>query len=183
MKRLRTTSMIAALCSFGLALATVAVHAADDNKLSIPVAFGRGLNIAANLPENQIMIPDTVRLKQNGVVHFLVAGFHEIAIYNPGKTTDDGEVRAGETFINDATNRFYKGIVPAGGPPPALPVTTDPSNGGDCRILAFATAVRHVDTLFWHKHSSFDCFSPHFFSIISRSSKSACRSSSCSTSS
>ena len=128
MKRLRTTSMIAALCSFGLALATVAVHAADDNKLSIPVAFGRGLNIAANLPENQIMIPDTVRLKQNGVVHFLVAGFHEIAIYNPGKTTDDVAVRAGETFINDATNRFYKGIVPAGGPPPALPVTTDPSN-------------------------------------------------------
>lgn len=120
--------MIGAVCTFSFAVAASAVHAADDNKLSIPVAFGRGLNIAANLPENQIMIPDTVRLKQNGVVHFLVAGFHEIAIYNPGKTTDDVAVRAGETFINDATNRFYKGIVPAGGPPPALPVTTDPSN-------------------------------------------------------
>ncbi len=120
--------MIGAVCTFSFAVAASAVHAADDNKLSIPVAFGRGLNIAANLPENQIMIPDTIRLKQNGVVHFLVAGFHEIAIYNPGKTTDDVAVRAGETFINDATNRFYKGIVPAGGPPPALPVTTDPSN-------------------------------------------------------
>lgn len=128
MKHSRTISMIGAVCTFSFAVAASAVHAADDNKLSIPVAFGRGLNIAANLPENQIMIPDTVRLKQNGVVHFLVAGFHEIAIYNPGKTTDDVAVRAGETFINDATNRFYKGIVPAGGPPPALPVTTDPSN-------------------------------------------------------
>ena len=128
MKHSRTLSMIGAVCTFSFAVAASAVHAADDNKLSIPVAFGRGLNIAANLPENQIMIPDTVRLKQNGVVHFLVAGFHEIAIYNPGKTTDDVAVRAGETFINDATNRFYKGIVPAGGPPPALPVTTDPSN-------------------------------------------------------
>ena len=128
MKHSRTISMIGAVCTFSFAVAASAVHAADDNKLSIPVAFGRGLNIAANLPENQIMIPDTVRLKQNGVVHFLVAGFHEIAIYNPGKTADDVAVRAGETFINDATNRFYKGIVPAGGPPPALPVTTDPSN-------------------------------------------------------
>jgi len=127
MKRLRTTSMIAALCSFGLAVAAAAVHAADDNKLSIPVAFGRGLNIPANQAINQVMIPDTIRLKQNGVVHFLVAGFHEIAIYNPGKTTDDVAVVQSETFINDANNRFYKGIVPAGGPL-GTAGTTDPSN-------------------------------------------------------
>ena len=127
MKRLGTTSMIAALCSFGLALATVAVHAADDNKLSIPVAFGRGLNIPANLPENQIMIPDTVRLKQNGVVHFLVAGFHEIVIYNPGKTDDDVAVPPAGTFIDDKNNRFYSGIIPAGGPLGTAP-TIDPSN-------------------------------------------------------
>ena len=129
MKRLRTTSMIAAACAFSSAVAAASVvHAADDNKLSIPVAFGRGLNIAANQPANQVMIPDTVRLKQNGVVHFLVAGFHEIAIYDPGKTTDDVAVRAGETFINDATNRFYKGIVPAGGGALNLPETVNPSN-------------------------------------------------------
>jgi plastocyanin len=127
MKRLRTTSMIAALCSFGLAVAAAAVHAEDDNKLSIPVAFGRGLNIPANQADNQVMIPDTVKLKQDGVVHFLVAGFHEIVIYNPGKTIVDVPVVQSETFINDASNRFYKGIVPAGGPL-ATPGTTDPSN-------------------------------------------------------
>jgi hypothetical protein len=127
MKRLRTTSMIAALCSFGLAVAATAVHAADDNKLSIPVAFGRGLNTPATQAINHVMIPDTVRLKQNGVVHFLVAGFHEIVIYNPGKTDDDVAVPPSGTFINDANNRFYSGIVPAGGPL-ATPGTTDPSN-------------------------------------------------------
>jgi len=127
MKRLRTTSMIAAVCTLGLAVATAAVHAADDNKLSIPVAFGRGLNIAANLADNQVMIPDTVRLKEKGVVHFLVAGFHQIVVYNPGKTDDDVAVPASGTFINDTNNQFYSGLVPAGGPG-ALPVTTDPSN-------------------------------------------------------
>ena len=129
MKRLRTTSMIAAVCTFGLAVVTAAVHAADDNKLSIPVAFGRGLNTTQpqGNPVNNIMIPDTVRLKQNGVVHFLVAGFHEIVIYNPGKTDDDVAVPPSGTFINDQNNRFYSGIVPAGGPL-ANPATANPSN-------------------------------------------------------
>jgi plastocyanin len=127
MKRLRTTSMIAAICSFGLAVAAAAVHAEDDNKLSIPVAFGRGLNTSPAQPINHVLIPDTVRLKQNGVVHFLVAGFHEIVIYNPGKTDDDVTVPPSGTFINDANNRFYQGIVPAGGPL-ATPGTTNPSN-------------------------------------------------------
>ena len=127
MKRLRTISMLAAICTFGLAVVTAAVHAADDNKLSIPVAFGRGLNISAAQPINHVMIPDTVRLKQDGVVHFLVAGFHEIVIYNPGKTDDDVAVPPSGTFINDQSNRFYSGIVPAGGPN-ATPGTTNPSN-------------------------------------------------------
>ena len=119
--------MLAAICTFGLAVVTAAVHAADDNKLSIPVAFGRGLNTSAAQPINHVMIPDTVRLKQDGVVHFLVAGFHEIVIYNPGKTDDDVAVPPSGTFINDQSNRFYSGIVPAGGPN-ATPGTTNPSN-------------------------------------------------------
>ena len=127
MKRLRTISMITAVCTFSFAVAAAAVHAADDNKLSIPVAFGRGLNTSAAQPINHVMIPDTVKLKQNGVVHFLVAGFHEIVIYNPGKTPDDVAVVQGETFINDANNRFYQGIIPAGGPLGTAP-TINPSN-------------------------------------------------------
>jgi len=129
MKRSRRISMIGAVCTLGLAVATAVVNAADDNKLSIPVAFGRGLNTTQpqGNPANNVVIPDQVKLKENGVVHFLVAGFHQIVIYNPGKTDDDVVVPASGTFINDTNNQFYSGIVPAGGPG-ALPVTTDPSN-------------------------------------------------------
>ena len=48
MKHLSSISMITAVCTLSFAVAASAVHAADDNKLSIPVAFGRGLNIASN---------------------------------------------------------------------------------------------------------------------------------------
>jgi hypothetical protein len=121
--------MIGALCTFGLAVATAVVNAADDNKLSVPVAFGRGLNTTQPPGNrvNNIVIPDRIKLKQDGVVHFLVAGFHQIVVYNPGKTDDDVVVPASGTFINDTNNQFYSGLVPAGGPG-ALPVTTDPSN-------------------------------------------------------
>jgi len=128
MKRSTRISMIRALCALGLAVAASAANAADDNKLSIPVAFGRGLNTAQpGNPANNIVIPDQVKLKQNGVVHFLVAGFHQIVVYNPGKTDDEVVVPGTGTFIDDTNNQFYSGIVPAGGPG-ALPITTDPSN-------------------------------------------------------
>ncbi len=129
MKYSRTISMIGTVCTFSLAVATSVVHAADDNKLSIPVAFGRGLNTAQppGQPVNHVMIPDIVRLKENGVVHFLVAGFHEIVIYNSGKTDDDVAVPPSGTFINDTNNRFYSGIIPAGGPL-GTPPTANPSN-------------------------------------------------------
>jgi len=73
MKRSRKISMIGAVCTLGLAVATVVVNAADDNKLSVPVAFGRGLNTTQppGNPVNNIVIPDQIKLKQNGVVHFL----------------------------------------------------------------------------------------------------------------
>ena len=126
MKRSRTISMIGAVCTFSLAVATSAVNAADDNQLSVTVAFGRGLNTQGT-PVNNVVIPDTIKLKENGVVNFLVAGFHQIVVYNPGKTDDEVVVPGTGTFIDDTNNQFYSGIVPAGGPG-ALPITTDPSN-------------------------------------------------------
>jgi hypothetical protein len=129
MKRSIKISMIWAVCAFGVVMATTSVNAADDNKLSVSVAFGRGLNTTQppGNPANNVVIPDTIKLKQNGVVHFLVAGFHQVVVYNPGKVDDDVVVPASGVFINDTNNQFYSGIVPAGGPG-ALPVTTDPSN-------------------------------------------------------
>ena len=128
MKRWVITLMIGAVCT-SLVVGTSPVNAADDNKLSIPVAFGRGLNTTQppGNAVNNIVIPDKIKLKQDGVVHFLVAGFHQVVIYSPGKTDDEVVVPGTGTFINDTNDQFYLGIVPAGGPG-NLPVTTNPSN-------------------------------------------------------
>lgn len=105
---------------------TAAAAMADEKRQSVTVAFGRGLN-TAGLP-NHAILPDTIKVKAGGVVHFLVAGFHQITIYNPGKELDDLVVPATGRFIDDTLDRFYQGIVPATINPPVLPVTDDPSN-------------------------------------------------------
>jgi uncharacterized cupredoxin-like copper-binding protein len=122
-------SMIGVMTLIGMTLSASSSAAAQDNKTSVSVAFGRGLNTAQ--PGNSVnhaMLPDEIKVKENGVVHFLVAGFHQITIYNPGKNEDEVVVPGTGLFIDDANERFYQGIKPAGGPPPGLPQTTDPSN-------------------------------------------------------
>jgi hypothetical protein len=63
-------------------------------------------------------ILDQDQLKQDGVAHFFVAGFHQIVIYKPGKTDDDVILESGPLFINDTIDQFYLGIEPAGDLPP-----------------------------------------------------------------
>jgi hypothetical protein len=119
--------IVAVLCVW--LVAPLAMADDEDNRLSVSVAFGRGLNTAQpGNAVNHAILPDNIKVAQDGVVHFLVAGFHQVVVYNPGKDLDDLVVPPSGTFINDPTNRFYQGITPAGGPPPGLPITTDPSN-------------------------------------------------------
>lgn len=60
-------------------------------------------------------------------MNFVVAGFHQIFVYLPGKNPEDISVPASGLFVDDLSNLYYQGILPAGGPT-AIPVTTDPSN-------------------------------------------------------
>jgi hypothetical protein len=127
--KLKTFSMLNILTILGLGLAAPLAFGDDGHKQSVSVAFGRGLNTAqqGNVV-NHAILPDKIKVKEDGVVHFLVAGFHQIAVYNPGKEDEDVIVPApGTTFINDAVERFYLGILPAGGPP-MTPASADPSN-------------------------------------------------------
>lgn len=106
---------------------------ADDNRLSVHAAFGRGLNTTG--PGNKVnhaILPQKIKVDQDGVVHFLVSGSHNIAVYNPGTTPEDIIVPPPpppfiNSVINDPTNRFYLGISP---PTPELgtPETINPSN-------------------------------------------------------
>jgi hypothetical protein len=101
----------------------------QDERQSVTVAFGRGLNTAqqGNVV-NHVMLPNDVEINQGGVAHFLVAGFHQPSVYKPGTKPEDIVVPTTGTSINDPNNRFYLGIPPAGGPPPSTAPTPTPAD-------------------------------------------------------
>jgi len=113
--------------------------AEDDNKRSVTVAFGRGLNTAqAGNIVNHVVIPNKIDTKLDGVVHFLVAGFHQVVVYKPGTRPEDIVIPPNNPlFIDDLTDLYYLGITPAGGPgniqaiPPSTVIT-----GSDVRSNA-----------------------------------------------
>jgi hypothetical protein len=137
MKR-STLSMMCVVILFGIGLTASLAMADEDKRLSVPVAFGRGLNTAQQgNTVNHVILPDEIKLNQGGVVQFLVAGFHQVVVYKPGTKPEDIVVPAAGTFINDPTNEFYHGINPAGGPgntqaTPANPIVA----GSDTRSNA-----------------------------------------------
>lgn len=126
----------------------------DDHRLRASAVFGRGLNTAA--PGNAInhaILPNRIELKAGGVVDFSVAGFHDIIVFEPGFELSDlieagggGELPGfGGIFVVSpdpldeaaaATDPleskiYYRGIRPAGGPPPGHPAQDNPDNGSN----------------------------------------------------
>jgi len=115
---------MAALVFTGLAQA----DSQGNSRMSVTVSFGAGLNTAQpGNAANHHVLPNTIEIKAGGVVNFVVAGFHQIFVYLPGRSNEDIVVPPTGLFINDLTGLYYQGIVPAGGPP-MTPATTNPSN-------------------------------------------------------
>jgi hypothetical protein len=106
---------------------------ADDNDgLSVTVAFGSGLSTVG--AANHHVLPPEIKVRQDGVVHFLVSGFHMVVVYKPGTEPED-IISGSGTFILDPTKTppkevFYVGINPQGGPL-GTPATTNPLNGSN----------------------------------------------------
>jgi hypothetical protein len=146
-----TLSMMCVVILFGIGLTASLAMADKDERLSVSVTFGRGLNTAqAGNIVNHVILPDKIKVNQDGVVHFLVAGFHQIFVYKPGTKPEDIDVPAAGTFINDLNDLFYQGINPAGGPgntqaTPANPIVTgsDTRSNAQNRVesVSFPTAV------------------------------------------
>ena len=137
-----TRTLLMTLVVTGLAiLQTPRLAQAEDTKVSVTVSFGAGLNTAQpGNPANHHVLPRNIHIRAGGVVNFVVAGFHEIFVYNPGTRPEDLVVPdfpvpdappRTNLFINDLNNLYYNGIDPAGGPPPATPATTSPSNASN----------------------------------------------------
>jgi hypothetical protein len=97
---------------------------------SVTVSFGAGLNTAQpGNSANHHVLPRFIRVRKNGVVNFVVAGFHQVMVYEPGVRPKDIVLPPEtELFINDENKLFYRGLAPAGGPPPETPATVNPSN-------------------------------------------------------
>jgi plastocyanin len=137
-RRTASTGLLLLGSSFAFAPVTSGAHDdhdddKDDARLSVQVAFGVGLNTAQpGNAANHHVLPRTIRVKRGGVVHFLVAGFHQPMVYFPGVTPESIALPpASQLFINFEQNLYYRGIAPAGGPPPGTPATANPANGAN----------------------------------------------------
>ena len=69
------------------------------------------------------LIQNTVTIKAGGTVNFIIAGFHQIVVYGPGKKPRDVNTAALEpldslpiALINDPDKRVYRGLNPVGLP-------------------------------------------------------------------
>ena len=108
------------------AVPAAAQHGDQDKKVPATVSFGVGLNTATpNNTPNHRVLPQDIHIETGSVVNFMVAGFHQIFVYKPGVTLDQIVSPATGTFVNEHLDLlYYQGILPAGGPPPGIPVTT-----------------------------------------------------------
>jgi plastocyanin len=116
----RTIAFVLAAVAFGVT--------ASDDRLTVPVAFGRGLDTAQpGNAVNHAILPNKIKVTEGGVVHFLMSGFHQAMVYREGKEAGDVAVPVTGTFINDENGLIYRGLNPAGGPA-GTAVTQNPSN-------------------------------------------------------
>jgi len=118
--------MIGFWAFIGLSLMVSMAMADGKNKLSVTAAFGRGLNTSG--ADNQVINPGKIEVKKDGVVHFQVAGFHQIVILKPGEPLPMAPMAG--TFVldpdvKDDDTQFYLGIRPEGA---GQDTTRDPLN-------------------------------------------------------
>ena len=145
-RRLVSTGLILAAASFGMAPLRAWAkdkhdhdndNDNDDARSSVTVSFGAGLNTAQpGNPVNHHILPDVIRVRKGGVVNFVVAGFHQIIVFQPGVVHGQIVVPATGLFLYNpgppaSLPVLYLGVRTAGGPPPGTPATAEPSNASN----------------------------------------------------
>src|SRR5207247_6219652 len=62
------------------------------------------------------LVPNQVTIKAGGVVNYVIAGFHQVIVYDDGTTPTQINADALNSFftalIDDPTNRIYRGLNP-----------------------------------------------------------------------
>ena len=102
-------------------------------------------------PNVHRLIPNRVTIKKNGSINFIVAGFHNIVVYGPGKKVED--VNAGLTM-------------PTPGAPPGFPpIINDPNDRVFRGVFAFGMSQDRVEVVQFSRkgtHLVICAFLPHF---------------------
>ncbi len=139
MKRLRL-SILCAVAILAIGLTTYLVlareghpgHASGSPALDGPlsnatVSFGEWMtpvdrfpNVSPIAANHHELIPQVATIKAGGTVNFIIAGFHQVIVYDNG--TQPGAINTaltvpptagGPPLINDPTNRIYRGLDPS----------------------------------------------------------------------
>jgi plastocyanin len=106
------------------------------------------LNATAGVRNNvHALIPNEVTIKAGGTVNYIIAGFHQIAVYDDGTTPADINtslvIPGLPPLINDPTNRVFRGISPFVLPLLQGPTQTGPVAGTFQPILQDRVEVVH----------------------------------------
>ena len=117
--------------SHHLAHTNVATNVTNDGPLSnATVSFGAWMtsppmdrfpNLSAGIPNHHELKPQVAKIKAGGSVNFIIAGFHQVIVYDDG--TQPGDINAnltvlptvpvGVLLIDDPDNRIYRGLDPS----------------------------------------------------------------------
>jgi hypothetical protein len=128
------------------------VHEIEDARDSVTVSFGAGLNTAQpGNKANHHILPREIRVNKDGVVNFVIAGFHQPIVFEPGVVLGQIALPTAPDalFIFEtpptALPVHYFGIRTTGGPPPGIAATSNPSNSPNrVESVSFANAGSYL---------------------------------------
>jgi plastocyanin len=89
------------------------------------------------------LIPGAVAISVGGTVDFVRNGFHQVAVYAPGKRPNDVAVVPGSARVDDSTGRVFLGTAGNGG---TVPVSAFTQPG---RYLVICNITTHFNQNMW----------------------------------
>jgi plastocyanin len=128
-----------------LAQATVAF---GQWRTDLSPALDRFPNNSPRTANNHKLIPYVATIKAGGAVNFLISGTHQVLVYGSGTTLDSitrTVIEASATFpgfVDDSTNRLYRGLDPRPLPQDRLENVTFADKG---TFLVVCGLVPHFD--------------------------------------
>ncbi len=131
---------------------------------SVTVSFGawpqiNRLSLPPGPPPNvHHMFPHEVVVKQGGTVNFIVAGLHQIVVYEPPKRVEDvnfllteptpGAPAGIPPMINDPVNRVFRGVFAFSQSQDRVEVVHFPNRGKHLVICGFQAHFNAEDKMF-----------------------------------